>query len=170
MREIAFSVATNPAGKGRPRGSAGAPIMDKVTGAPKRNAAGQVMQRVKMVTPQATRYAEAEIRWVFTAAYPRFTPHTGPVELDVLATLAIPESWPKWQRAAAAKGLIPVVTKPDWDNIGKLVSDALEGFAYTGDAHVFDAHVRKVYGDAPRLLIRMRLFDEPTRADFEAAS
>jgi len=35
---------------------------------------------------------------------------------------------------------------------------------------VFDGHVRKEYGPAPRLLVRMRMFDQPTRADFEAAS
>jgi Holliday junction resolvase RusA-like endonuclease len=151
MRELVFSVAMTPIGKARAR---------TVTGED---------GRTHSYTPAATVNAEAEIRAAFDRAYPRHTPHDGPVELDVLATFTVPPSWPKWRKAAAAIGLIRVTVKPDWDNIGKL-TDALSKIAYLDDSQVFDGHVRKEYGPAPRLLVRMRLFDQPTRADFEAAS
>lgn len=32
-------------------------------------------------------------------------------------------------------------SKPDWDNVGKAVSDALEGLAYDNDSRISDAHV-----------------------------
>lgn len=179
MRELVLSVATDPIGKGRPRASVGAPMVNRSTGEPIRDRRGRIRRSVVMRTPQETKIAETEIRWAFLAAYPRFTPHAGPVELDVVATFAIPPSWPKWKRAAAERGLIPVMSIPDWDNIGKLVSDALgptkarkgvpghPGYAFTEDAHVVDGHVRKIYGATPRLLITVRLYDEPTRAELE---
>lgn len=151
-RELAFSLAMQPVGKQRAR-----TVRDK-------------RGNTHSYTPDATVNAEAEIRAAFDRAYPRHTPHDGPVELDVLATFTVPPSWPKWRKAAALAGLVKVTSKPDFDNIGKLVGDALSKIAYLDDSQVFDGHVLKEYGPAPRLLVRMRLFDEPVRADFEAAS
>ena len=150
-RTLVFSVAMNPIGKERAR---------TVTGPD---------GHTHSYTPTATVNAEAEIRAAFDRAYPRHTPHDGPVELDVLATFTVPPSWPKWRKAAAAIGLIPVTVKPDFDNVAKLVSDALNKFAYVDDSQIYDAHVRKVYGDAPRLLVRMRLSEIPVRWDFAEA-
>ena len=33
--------------------------------------------------------------------------------------------------------------KPDWDNIGKLVSDALNGYAWKDDCQIVSAHINK---------------------------
>jgi len=48
--------------------------------------------------------------------------------------------------------------RPDWDNVGKIVCDALNGVAWPDDARVVDAHVEKFYaldGEAPCLRIRI---------------
>ena len=47
-------------------------------------------------------------------------------------------------------GFIRPTVKPDWDNIGKLVADALNGIAYDDDKCIVDAQVRKFYSDQPR--------------------
>ena len=52
-------------------------------------------------------------------------------------------------------GVILPITKPDWDNIGKIVSDALNGIAYRDDSQVVDSRVRKIYSNEPRTVIRI---------------
>lgn len=146
MRSLVFSVATTPRGWQR-------------TGA----ARGRGNRKVTHYTRPATRIAEAEIRWAFKQAYPRLQPHEGPVALSILATFVPPASWPKWKRALAMAGLWRPTGKPDWDNIGKLVGDALNGFAYVDDAQVYDGRVRCEYGSEPRLLVRLSLQDQPER-------
>lgn len=59
---------------------------------------------------------------------------TGPLSLTVIAFFKKPKK-------TSYKDFPEV--KPDWDNIGKLVSDALNGIAYSDDAHIVDACVKK---------------------------
>lgn len=59
----------------------------------------------------------------------------------------------KANRELMLTGKIRPTVKPDWDNIGKLVSDALNGIAYDDDKSVVDAVVRKYYSDRPRTQI-----------------
>ena len=47
-------------------------------------------------------------------------------------------------------GNIRPAVKPDWDNLGKLVSDALNGIAYGDDKSVVEARVMKFYSELPR--------------------
>jgi Holliday junction resolvase RusA-like endonuclease len=42
-------------------------------------------------------------------------------------------------------------TKPDWDNVGKIISDALNGLAYKDDSQIVTATVEKHYSDEPRV-------------------
>lgn len=52
----------------------------------------------------------------------------------------------------------PKTTKPDFDNIAKVVADALIGIAYDDDSVVFDAHQTKWYGatgELPHIEIRL---------------
>ena len=72
------------------------------------------------------------------------------VDLEVIAYVKIPKSATKARRAKMLSGKIRPTTKPDWDNLGKLVSDALNGVAYDDDKRVVDARVRKFYSDRPR--------------------
>lgn len=78
-------------------------------------------------------------------------PMDAPVSLLIHVVRTLPASAPKWQRADAKEPTpwgqdLPVTTKPDWDNYGKLVSDALNGLAYRDDGQVFEGIVRKGYG------------------------
>jgi len=150
MTTIAFSVPIAPIGKQRARSGNG-----------------------HHYTPAATVTAEREIRNAFRAAYPRFTPHTGPVELGVVAEFAVPPSWPKWKRLMAHAGLWLHVTKPDASNVLKLVEDALcathktmgaVGALYADDSAIFDARCRKEYAQAGRIVVRATLYEQPVRS------
>lgn len=102
-------------------------------------------------TPAPTVNAEALIK-VF-ALHMGVRPLTGPVVLDIKVFLARPLGHTRAQRQSPW-----ATTRPDWDNYGKLVSDALNAIGYADDAHVVDARVRKLYaaeGTQPRWEIRL---------------
>ena len=39
--------------------------------------------------------------------------------------------------------------RPDFDNIGKIIADALNGVAYRDDAQIVEAKLVKIYVDGP---------------------
>ena len=68
----------------------------------------------------------------------------------VIAYIRIPKSATKVTKSKMLSGEIRPTVKPDWDNIGKLVADALNGVAYDDDKCIVDAQVKKIYSDHPR--------------------
>ena len=50
-------------------------------------------------------------------------------------------------------------SRPDADNIGKAVSDAIQQIVFTDDARVADARVVKLYSDAPGLVVEVWALD-----------
>jgi Holliday junction resolvase RusA-like endonuclease len=144
-REVAFSVAIKPVGKERAR------VVSDAYG------------RAHSYTPPATVAAEVAIRKAFRSAYPRFAPHAGPCEIGIVAEFAVPASWPLWKRTLAHAGLWPHTSRPDADNIAKLVCDALNEHLYADDSSVYALAVRKEYAAVPRVVVTATLFDEPVR-------
>jgi Holliday junction resolvase RusA-like endonuclease len=93
----------------------------------------------------------------------------GPVAVRIVFTMAIPQSRPRAWREAALAGRILPTSKPDWDNLAKLTSDALNGIAWADDAEVASAHVVKRYGPMPGTCIAWWAMGEAECAS-EAAS
>lgn len=83
------------------------------------------------VTPKRTMLAENRISELFTTEYPDATPFTGHVTIYCVF----------WMSRQG---------RPDWDNLAKLATDALNGLAYKDDAQIVDAHVTKIMPD-PRV-------------------
>lgn len=125
---VAFTIPGRPRGKQRAR-----------------SADGQ-----RPYTPPETRAAEKEIAALFLQACDSRTPLTGPVALTIVAVFAIPIGWPAGLRHQAARGLVPCTSKPDRDNIEKLICDALNGLAWCDDAQIADGPVTKRYGAPAR--------------------
>lgn len=105
-------------------------------------------------TPEKTRTYEQMLRLAAVDAMAGRPPLEGPLELDMLVVVPIPASWPKKKQAAALAGEIRPIGKPDWDNFGKTV-DAGNLVLWIDDGQVVDGRVRKVYGDRPRMEIRV---------------
>ena len=81
-----------------------------------------------------------------------FKPMKGIFQVDIKAYLNIPTSKPKvWKALALVEKVIRPTKKPDWDNIGKIVCDALNGIAYKDDSAIVDGRVRKFYSEQPRV-------------------
>jgi Holliday junction resolvase RusA-like endonuclease len=76
-----------------------------------------------------------------------------PLCLRVTVFCDVPKSKSKKFRALAlADNYIPT-TKPDLDNVVKLVGDAGNGIVWKDDSHIAEVHARRRYGDAPALHI-----------------
>ena len=106
--------------------------------------------------PKKSRDYKSYVRECATGQGAPDEPLSGPLSLLVTEYRAIPASWAKWKRQAANEGDISPMTKPDWDNIGKAISDALNGLIWKDDAQVIDGHVRKFYDTEPRVEIEVR--------------
>lgn len=52
-------------------------------------------------------------------------------------------------------GKIRPTKKPDWDNIGKIVTDALNKIAYRDDSQVVACRVEKWYGPIPEVIVTL---------------
>lgn len=80
----------------------------------------------------------------------------GALRMWVVAYFQIPQSKSKKVKEAMLKGDIRPTSKPDWDNIGKIISDALNGLAYHDDSQIVRATVEKWYSDNPRVEIKLQ--------------
>lgn len=106
-------------------------------------------------TPRETKLHEQLIQWEFQKQCCDRFPEGAQVRVIITAVMSIPKSTPKYRRADMLSGKIRPTKKPDWDNIGKLVCDALNGVAYDDDKCVCEAVVRKFYGCEPRVIVRL---------------
>ena len=74
-----------------------------------------------------------------------------PVRIEVVASFTEPKAISK-----RLKGTLrgrPYMGRSDWDNIGKVACDSLNGIVYRDDRQVVEATVRKIYGDKSQLEI-----------------
>lgn len=132
-----FTVPGEPRGKQRPRAT----------------------RQGHMYTPKETVIYENLVKHEFISKYPNAEPLPGAVMLKICAEYPIPESWSKKKKIEAVDMAV-FPKKPDWDNVGKIVSDALNGIAYADDAQVFLAVVMKRYSTRPRLTVSIEIMKE----------
>lgn len=104
----------------------------------------RILKNGRAYTPAKTASAERAIRDAYCAAsreaYGKvlIAESHEPVHLTIYTFRPLPNSRPKSIISE------PDTYKYDWDNIGKLVSDALNGCAYADDAQVTRATVSKM--------------------------
>jgi Holliday junction resolvase RusA-like endonuclease len=77
------------------------------------------------------------------------------MEAHIQAFFSIPKSTSKTKREKMLSGEIRPTKKPDWDNIGKVVCDALNKLAYGDDSGIVDGRVQKFYSDEPRVEVEL---------------
>lgn len=80
----------------------------------------------------------------------------GMLEIDIDAYMKWPKSTSKKKQEAMMRNEIRPTKKPDWDNIGKVVCDALNGIAYGDDSHIVGGRVQKYYRPEGSLEITIR--------------
>lgn len=68
----------------------------------------------------------------------------GPLSMMIFAVWPWPKSWS--EKKKKKQGAHYKTSKPDADNVGKIVSDSLNGIVFGDDAQVVDLRVIKQYG------------------------
>jgi Holliday junction resolvase RusA-like endonuclease len=125
MTALTFTVPGDPVGKGRPRATARGGF-------------------ARMYTPAATSSYEAKVATFALQVKPEGWPMDCAYNVTIEASFTIPNSWSQKKRAALIGS--QCCKKPDWDNIGKIVSDSLNGVLWKDDAQVI-GKVVKVWAD-----------------------
>lgn len=79
-----------------------------------------------------------------------------PVELTVTAFYGIPKGFSRKKRTEALAGRIRPLTKPDIDNVVKVVCDALNKVAYNDDTQIVKITAEKYYSDTPGVVVEIK--------------
>lgn len=119
-----------------------------IPGVPQGKERPRFTQNGATYTPKKTKDYEKLVAWAYQCEA-HGAKFTGTIRVDIAAIYPVPHSWSKRKQAEAIDNRILPMVKPDWDNIGKIVCDALNGIAYKDDAAITDATVCKRYGTRP---------------------
>lgn len=114
--------------------------------------------RVHTFTPDETTAQEKQIACRWRAQHGReFASYAGAFRLDIIVHQALPQSAPKKRIGEFW------TSKPDTDNIAKLVADALNGVAYVDDSQCIMLNVeksrRKAAGSQSNYFIRVTYYE-----------
>lgn len=136
--KIRFEVPGEPKGKGRPRFS---------------KAGGFT----RTYTPKATSSYENLVRIEYQSQCGGVFFDKGTMlDVRIVAYMQIPSSASKKKVQQMRSGAIRPTKKPDFDNLGKIVCDAINGVAYHDDSQIVDAQIRKFYSDRPRIAVTIQ--------------
>lgn len=130
--KLYFTVFGEPKGKGRPRFGGG-----------------------RTYTPETTRAYERQVLAEFRRCYPGTAPIQAgvPIRVRIMAFFKVAQRDSRTTKLEKLNGLIRPTKAPDWDNIGKIICDALNGAAWEDDAQVVEASVQKRYGSEPMVCV-----------------
>lgn len=135
--KIRFIIPGEPYGKGRPKFSTKGGF-------------------IRAVTPEKTINYEALVKMEFQHQCPGvFFDRRTAIGMLVICNKPIPKSTSKKNTAKMLNGEIRPGKKPDWDNAGKIVCDALNGLAFLDDAQIVDGRVIKKYVEIPSVIVEM---------------
>lgn len=134
---IRFVIFGEPYGKGRPKFSTQGGF-------------------VRAVTPEKTVNYETLVKLEFQQQCSGvFFDRSKAIGMRVTCNRSIPKSTSKKKITQMLEGWIRPGKKPDWDNAGKIVCDALNGLAFLDDAQIVDGRVIKRYAEVPSVVVEM---------------
>ena len=133
-----FTVEGKPQGKARPR-----VVQNRYTG------------KSVAYTPTKTGNYEDLIRWSYKAVGGKYLGEKT-LQVDIQAFYPIPKAFSKVKTNDAINGDIRPTTKPDCDNIIKVVLDALNGVAFYDDKQIVAVSCNKYYGERGCLKIELK--------------
>ena len=126
MDSVSFTVPGTPIGKGRPRFARQGAF-------------------VRTFTPENTANYENLVKVKAEKAMQGREIFGGAVSVEISLLITPPSSWSLKKQRAALAGEIYPTTKPDWDNCGKCICDAINEIVFRDDKQVVDARVSKRY-------------------------
>ncbi len=109
----------------------------------------------RIYTPQNTRSYEELIRQYFKIKYPRYETLEGRLAVKIIAYFKPAKNTTKKNRELMLSGTLSPIKKPDIDNIGKVMLDALNKIAFKDDNQVTKLEVEKKYNDEEKVYIKI---------------
>lgn len=106
-------------------------------------------------TPESTRSYEHLIKTYAQIAMEGRLPVESAVEVKITATFEPAKSARKSDRLEMVSKALPVLKKPDADNIIKAVLDAMNNTVFVDDTQVSGVSCRKVYGESEGITVRV---------------
>ena len=137
---IRFTVYGEPVAQGRPR-------------------ATSMNGKVRLYDPKKSRDYKKYVKLVAAENAPEKLLE-GPLNLEVKVYKPTLKSFTKKKKAAAERGELRPVTKPDVDNYVKSIKDALKNVIWKDDSQVVDLHVSKWYSEKPRIEVKVVPLEE----------
>lgn len=136
MREIKFTIEGEPKGKGRPRFTRGGHAYT-----PKETVEYEEWVRASYLKAGKVYFANEELG------------------MEIKAYYKIPKSTSKKKRAEMVH--TRPTKKPDYDNVAKIVTDALNEVAYADDKQIVEAKQSKLWAidDKPRVEVRIYVLE-----------
>lgn len=129
-----------------------------IPGKPQAKARPRFTRRGGVYTTSQTIEYEKHVRACFHLARMEqayLIPRDCAILVSIEAVFPIPASWSKAKRQEALEGKLAHMGKPDWDNVGKIITDALNQVAWNDDSQIISASVIKTYGAEPRVIVRI---------------
>lgn len=102
-------------------------------------------------TPKKQKTAMLELKELAAKAMAGTTPFASPLYVHMRFQYPFPASWSPKKRAQKWRA-----SRPDADNLVKLVGDSLNGIVWVDDAIITKIEVEKVYGDRAQTEIMVR--------------
>lgn len=130
---IQFTVYGEPVAQGRPRAST-------------------INGHVRMYDPKKSREFKRYVKLVASQHAPEKLLE-GSLKLEVKVYKPTLKSFSQKKKAAAERGELRPVTKPDIDNYVKSIKDACNQVIWKDDSQIVDLHVSKWYSERPRIEI-----------------
>ena len=132
MQPVAFTLYINPVAKARPR----------VTWDGSGKAHG--------FTPGKTRDAEADIKRQIIDSL-----DLSKQSFDAGVPLKLEATFYRARPRRLAESVVMPVSRPDTDNLLKLLTDAMQGLIYPDDSQITSVETKKRYGEPPRIEVRL---------------
>lgn len=131
----------------------------EIPGEPFAKQRARTLRTGRSYTPAKTVQFENLVKTCFTQKYPCESPSEDWMIIEVIAVYSVPVSWSKKNKIKADENRI-FPKRHDWDNIGKIVCDGLQGVLFHNDNQIFDGHVYKRFGDRPRTVVMVTVIED----------
>lgn len=133
---VMFEVPGKPVAQGRPK--------SKLIG----------NKQIMVYDPKKSRDFKEIVRMYCRMAY-QMEPLQGALRMRIDVYKEIPKSFSKAKRNEALSGKLRPAVRPDWDNYGKGISDALNGILFVDDGQIVEGTVCKFWSDQPRVTVEV---------------
>ena len=119
----------------------------------------RIGQFVKTYTPDDVVEYANWVKCCFLNEYPDAKPSDlegYTLSISIYVYYRYPKSFSKKKLSLAKQGVLRPTIKPDWDNIGKNICDALNNVAYIDDKSIVAGEVQKFYSDDDYVSVELR--------------